>query len=378
MCVSRWAKRLFSLITARCNSIIDCSTFSMLKASHEAQTMQLRNDDDDILLGLQSMTLAVASGLTECCICLDAALTTIICCSNLQHHMCAACLNKYAAAEAHAGQQRSAASGGRLRCPGDGCACVLELYELAQHLFMQTFESLQRARDLCIEQRTLQAAQHAHQEQAARAAAGAVAKARVHIIDYILTLRCPACSKAFCDFDGCFALRCADEQGHGCGAAFCAFCLRNCARDAHRHVAECTLNISTGRSVWGTLEQFNAAQRARRQLLVQQYLLTLEPQLRANVQAAVAQHLQDLHITLQYEQQQQHHAPAQAHTLLPFTMPDARGFSVGIKVTPVTASDSHRRRRKSVRLPIKSTRRHACTPAAAAAAIASLARHRQR
>ena len=113
---------------------------------------------------------------------------------------------------------------------------------------------------------------------------------------------------------------------------------------------------------------------------MQQYLLTLEPQLRANVQAAIAQDLQDLHITLQplQQQQQQHCAPAQAHTLLPFTMPDARGFSVGIKVTPATAVDSHRTRRSSVRLPIKSIRRPACTPAAAAAAIASLARHRQR
>jgi hypothetical protein len=196
--------------------------------------------------------------------------------------MCSGCLNKYVIAEAEAGQQRIAASGGRLRCPADDCVCVFEPYELAQHLPMQTFERLQKVRDLCIEQRTLQAAaQQAREEQAALAAAGAVAQARAQIIDHILTLRCPACSKAFCNFDGCF--KCADERGHGCGAAFCAFCLHNCGSDAHRHVGQCTLNTSPGRSVCGSFELFNAGQRARRQLLVQQYLLTLEPQLRANV-----------------------------------------------------------------------------------------------
>ena len=44
---------------------------------------------------------------------------------------------------------------------------------------------------------------------------------RQHIIDNLLTLRCPnqACRAAFLDFVGCMALEC-----HACSTAFCGYC----------------------------------------------------------------------------------------------------------------------------------------------------------
>jgi len=56
------------------------------------------------------------------------------------------------------------------------------------------------------------------------------------IVEDVLTLKCPrqGCRRAFVDFTGCMALSCA-----GCGAGFCAWCLRDCGKDAHSHVWLC-------------------------------------------------------------------------------------------------------------------------------------------
>lgn len=49
-----------------------------------------------------------------------------------------------------------------------------------------------------------------------------VERARAHIIDAILTLKCPreGCGAAFLNFSDCFALTC-----HRCGCGFCGWCL---------------------------------------------------------------------------------------------------------------------------------------------------------
>lgn len=74
-------------------------------------------------------------------------------------------------------------------------------------------------------------------------ARGQVDQARRHIQDKILTLACPRCGMAFDSFDGCYALTCSKQS---CGCAFCAYCLADCGRDAHGHVAACELNASKG------------------------------------------------------------------------------------------------------------------------------------
>jgi hypothetical protein len=144
------------------------------------------------------------------------------------------------------------------------------------------------------------AAEQAQQQQAARAALDAVARARSHIIDSILTLRCPKCSKAFDNFDACFALVCTDTGGHGCGTQMCGFCLKDCGRtslDCHNHVLICPYNINPGRSLFGKIEVFEAAQRERRKRLIHQYLDTLGTgKLRSEVLAALQHELQDLGI----------------------------------------------------------------------------------
>ncbi|KAJ1409766.1 hypothetical protein B484DRAFT_403122 [Ochromonadaceae sp. CCMP2298] len=99
-------------------------------------------------------------------------------------------------------------------------------------------------------------------------------RVRTHIIEEIMTLKCPSCRKAFIDFEACFALSCTDDHGNGCGSFICGFCLTLCrySEDAHQHVAQCPFNINEGRDVWGPIENFEEAQRLRRLRLLREYL----------------------------------------------------------------------------------------------------------
>jgi hypothetical protein len=57
-----------------------------------------------------------------------------------------------------------------------------------------------------------------------------------------------------------------------CGCGFCAYCLQDCGRDAHAHVAGCTLNKKPNRDVFGTPKDFQLAQKERRTRLLKAYL----------------------------------------------------------------------------------------------------------
>eukprot|EP01043_Picozoa_sp_COSAG02_P017655 COSAG02_NODE_804_length_16991_cov_2.687840_5_plen_2135_part_01 len=103
--------------------------------------------------------------------------------------------------------------------------------------------------------------------------------ARTHIVENILTLKCPRCSQAFVDFSGCFALTCSRA---GCGCGFCAYCLMDCGGDAHAHVLQCDLNPNKG-SYGGGQAQFDACQLARRERMVREYLMGMDEDRRKRV-----------------------------------------------------------------------------------------------
>jgi hypothetical protein len=123
--------------------------------------------------------------------------------------------------------------------------------------------------------------------------ARAVERAFRHITQQLLTLRCPRCHLAFIDFNGCCALTC-----HGCKCGFCAYCLEDCGGDAHQHVANCFSNSHPTKDVYNTKENVEAAQRQRKQGLVQQYLSTLAPDLRARVCKRCATQFRGLNINI--------------------------------------------------------------------------------
>ena len=75
-----------------------------------------------------------------------------------------------------------------------------------------------------------------------------------------LTDRCPRCGAAFLDFSGCCALSC-----FRCGCGFCAWCLADCGRDAHRQLANCQRNLAPGRNVFASEALWQQGRRQRRQ-----------------------------------------------------------------------------------------------------------------
>ena len=100
---------------------------------------------------------------------------------------------------------------------------------------------------------------------------GEITRAAEHVVERILTLRCPECDAAFVDFNGCAALTCR------CGEHFCAFCLEKTPDDGHAHVAQCPHNPLHARGEAGlfvTLEQFERAQHGRKMAKVEEYLVS--------------------------------------------------------------------------------------------------------
>ncbi len=118
------------------------------------------------------------------------------------------------------------------------------------------------------------------------------------IQDEILTLRCPACRRAFYDFDGCMALTCSNEA---CKAYFCALCCHQEADDqkSHQHVRQCRLNPT--RDYFGSKDFIEEVWRKQRRDSVNQYLrgISVESRELANsVLEKIRRDLSDLRIAL--------------------------------------------------------------------------------
>ena len=188
---------------------------------------------------------------------------------------------------------------GKVFCPltGHGCASEepFEERQVAAHCRAAVFGAFMQAQQKLQEQRLVQEFEqrlNAERERIARMKADELQleQMRLHVLERLLTLKCPRCDAAFLDFNGCFALTC-----HRCNCGFCAYCLHDCGADAHRHVANCASNTAPGRNVFGEMADFEAAQRTRRQRLVEQYLATIEDaDMRARLVAACAQEFADL------------------------------------------------------------------------------------
>lgn len=117
---------------------------------------------------------------------------------------------------------------------------------------------------------------------------------RMHIIEDILTLRCPRCKTAFMDFDGCFALTCGKNS---CHAGFCAWCLKDCGADAHSHVPACPEN-GNGGSVYGTEIQFKNHHQQRRERLVREVFGSQPKDVQDHLRLLLINDLRDLNIRL--------------------------------------------------------------------------------
>ena len=92
----------------------------------------------------------------------------------------------------------------------------------------------------------------------------------------LLTEKCPSCSIAFYDFDGCLALNCA------CKAHFCAFCFMTFedSESCHKHVVECFWNfnkdlfcsISTWKKIRNTIKKIKKIKFYKKLLFYEGYI----------------------------------------------------------------------------------------------------------
>ena len=172
------------------------------------------------------------------------------------HYTCGECFESYVKNEIEkpVGEVKKRDPEGRCLCPRNTASagpdrCVAKPFadkDVAARLTHETFERYLRSRAAIREaavaegmrvEMEARVAAEKRRAEALATEAGSVEKlrsAKEHIVERILTLACPRCTQAFVDFEGCFALNCGR-----CRAAFCAYCLADCGRDAHAHVGTC-------------------------------------------------------------------------------------------------------------------------------------------
>jgi len=204
------------------------------------------------------------------------------------------------------------ATEGRLKCPGfdsesRSCKAFYSAAAIARVVSDRAFDAWEAAKKRATEKKISEQVHEGHQAElrrleeqvSARLTTAAareerVRKSREHIVDRLLTLRCPnsACEAAFVDFDGCAALKCSS-----CRTAFCAYCLENCGADAHYHVWACRKSHIGQSGHWVTKREFESCQRKRRQRLVGEYLKGIaDADERAEVLRSVEKDLKDIGI----------------------------------------------------------------------------------
>ena len=120
-------------------------------------------------------------------------------------------------------------------------------------------------------------------------------KIRNYILEEILTMKCPRCTKAFFDFTGCFSVSCGN-----CPCSFCGWCLKDCGSDAHSHVAHCPAKPKGADVYFGSLAQFVEAQRLRQHRLLTEYFGTLDVATRLAASRSCESDLKDLGLSFEY------------------------------------------------------------------------------
>jgi hypothetical protein len=154
---------------------------------------------------------------------------------------------------------------------------VFELYTLAKRKLVET----KLAREIGAAEKARFEAELKRLEQMS-ADERAVEHERRHIED-MLNLKCPRCAMVFVDFSNCAALTCGQA---GCGAAFCAWCQKDCGGDAHSHVAHCDAKPPGADTFYDTRGEFMVVQRQRQRVAIERYF---QNEVKASMRARVAE-----------------------------------------------------------------------------------------
>jgi hypothetical protein len=242
----------------------------------------------------------------QCSICMREGLPEgVVCTGEERHFCCRECLEAHVSFSCEDQMRRQQMRQGRVFCPcctfpptADSCAsapfseqviatlCDTEVFQRHQAAAAKLMEArLAREADAMLQLRVKT------ELQKMEALGLELFEARKHIIDNILTLSCPRCSQAFVDFTGCMALTC---SAAGCGCEFCAWCLKDCGKDAHSHVRNCPVRPAGVDTYFATSDQYREAWKQRRIDLLEDFLCAKEVPLQARILDNVTAELDDL------------------------------------------------------------------------------------
>jgi hypothetical protein len=308
--IEELAMRMLGRFNARPRMVDAVRVLSRLEAVNGTEKRLSESVIQELLQRADAAAAASDLSLRECPICCDEAVplaSGIECAGEQRHFYCFPCVSRTAE-----GQSRSRLGGG-LRCPSDKCSAPpYDELSLSRGLSRDALDKLRAVRESALEDgfaKRMAELETRHALELARA--GQVQSLRLDVIEKILTPKCPRCMKAFFGFTGCFALRCAPDDGDGdarrqleraggrlggfCGAAFCGWCFADCGQDAHDHVkAPCGRNLAADGGYFSTVDLWQQSLRRMQRERLEAYLGGLEAGVRGPLRAALKRELEDL------------------------------------------------------------------------------------
>jgi hypothetical protein len=205
-----------------------------------------------------------------CAVCMTDVGTVV--CSERRHAMCEECFANYAVIESN-----DAGFDGELRC------CGFKPYGCKAQPFRQIFVirtlSESKASEFAVgcerskERVVLEEYKHSESERLRREGTSSeIERAHNHIVDNILTLRCPndRCGAAIFDFTGCLAIKC-----NRCRSGICAKCFELCGSDAHDHLRKGLCKIDPSKHYFADAEYIANVQRLYKTRKLKEYLGSL-------------------------------------------------------------------------------------------------------
>lgn len=254
----------------------------------------------------QESEVAKVGETRDCDCCYDNVPTTGgVACPGKAHFFCAACLANFLVAFQTADYADQKKGKGRALCPmkdsdvafGDAALAAFvpqEVFDeylhirikVAEKVIQEQFEKENAAKIEELKEKLAKASGEGEQLE--------LDKHRLHIIDNIFTLKCPRCSLAFFDYDGCCALTCG-----GCKCGFCSYCLEDCGADAHKHFYDNGHKCpNEGGQIFILQKQWQEHQSVRKARILCEYLATIPEAQRKKVADLCAPDAKDLGIEM--------------------------------------------------------------------------------
>jgi hypothetical protein len=220
----------------------------------------------------------------SCLICYEPTINCIYCNEN-KHCVCSECFSEYVKINSHKSD-----FSGEIKCVNTDCTSKAFLVStIAQNVSNEIFQIYHRA---LLKKHEKELILKINSEKN-NLTSDEVQTERLHIIENILTLKCPNenCNKAFIDFDGCIALRCPNCYQH-----FCGKCLTKTSEDNenHEHVRLCIGK----NSYFITEKKIIKYQASRRSNEVHEYLKQKPSELREKIKHACLKDFTDLQMII--------------------------------------------------------------------------------